>query len=156
MQSTKDHPMPSADHRLLIVLNETLEARALAELVEHARRGSEVLVVAPALNTRLRHWMSDEDPARAAAQARPDDCLAALAAAGMTARGRLGNTSPVQAIDDALSGFGADEILVVAQPEERANWLARDLVPRVRARLRAAAAAPASASARTAVTAMAA
>src|SRR4029453_14541793 len=53
-------------HRILVVANETVAGRALrAEVVRRAREGNaEVPVVTPALNTRIRHWTSDEDTAR--------------------------------------------------------------------------------------------
>ena len=50
------------------------------ELLERARRGPlQVFVVCPALNSRLRHWLSDEDGARTRAEQRLADSLAALA-----------------------------------------------------------------------------
>src|SRR3954465_14075859 len=93
-----------------------------------------VTIVAPALNSRLRHWLSDEDPARRAAAERLERCTAALADAGVRVDGRVGDADPLQAIADALSEFPADELLIVTHPEERSNWLARDLVPRACAR----------------------
>ena len=62
----------------------------------------DVLVVCPALNSRVRTWASDEDAARAAAQARLDATLARLAAAGINARGEIGDGDPLQALEDAL------------------------------------------------------
>jgi hypothetical protein len=38
----------------------------------------EVLVVAPAVNSRLRHWLSDEDGARRRAARRADACVEQL------------------------------------------------------------------------------
>ena len=51
---------------------------------------ADVLVVAPALNSRLRHWLSDEDDAH-----------------------------PLLAIADALSTFPADEIVIAAGDANR-------------------------------------
>jgi hypothetical protein len=125
-----------ARRRILVVANETVAGAALREEILHrARRAdSEVLVVAPALNSRLRHWTSDEDHARAEAQARLDASLAALAEAGVDARGQVGDDDPIQAIDDALRTFGADEIVVSTHPPGRSNWLEKDLVGRARER----------------------
>ena len=61
-----------------------------------------MLVVCPALNSPLRHWASDEDGARAEAERRLGESLAALASAGVEARGEVGDADPVQAMDDAL------------------------------------------------------
>ena len=36
---------------------------------------------------------------------------------------RVGDSDPVKAIEDALRTFAADEILVVAHPDDQAGWL---------------------------------
>jgi nucleotide-binding universal stress UspA family protein len=120
----------SRPRRILVISNETVEADVLHDtLVAHAD-ATEVVVVAPALNTRLRHWLSDEDTARAEAQRRLDGCLAALEGAGVRVDGWVGDADPMQAIADALAVFDADELLVATHPEGRSNWLAHDLVAR--------------------------
>jgi hypothetical protein len=127
----------SADgrRRLLVVANETVAGRALREeVVRRAQGETDVLVVCPALNSQLRHWASDEDRAREIAQARLDESLAALADAGVEARGEVGDADPVQAIDDALRTFGADEIVVSTHPPGRSNWLEKGVIARSRER----------------------
>ena len=123
-------------HRVLVVANETVEGTALVEAVRDVAlpHDADVLVVAPALNTRLRHWMSDSDRAREAAEERLAGCLARLAGAGVRARGEIGDADPLWAIGDAMSTFPADEIVIGTHPEERSNWLAHDLVGRTCAR----------------------
>ena len=62
--------------RILVVANETVESPALREAIEtHAERidAAEVTIVAPALNTRLRHWLSDDERARREAELRLAD-----------------------------------------------------------------------------------
>ena len=119
--------------RLLVVANETVAGRALREeVVRRAQGETDVLVVCPALNSQLRHWASDEDHAREVAQARLDESLAALAEEGVVARGEVGDADPVQAIDDALRTFGADEIVVSTHPPGRSNWLEKGVVARAR------------------------
>jgi hypothetical protein len=121
--------------RILVVANETVAGRALrAEVVHRAAEDAEVLVVCPALNSPLRHWASDEDGARARAQARLDESLGALAGAGVAARGEVGDADPLQAIDDALRTFGADEIVVSTHPPGRSNWLEKEIIVRARER----------------------
>ena len=68
-------------------------------------RDARVLVVCPALNSPLRHWASDEDGARHAAQARLDASLAPMRSAGIDAAGEVGDGDPIQAIEDALRTF---------------------------------------------------
>jgi hypothetical protein len=91
-----------------------------------------VLVVCPALNSPLRHWASDEDGARAKAERRLGESLAALASAGVEARGEVGDADPVQAMDDALRTFGADEIVISTHPPGRSNWLEKEVIERAR------------------------
>ena len=121
--------------RILVVANETVAGRALrGEVVRRARAGSDVLVVCPALNSPLRHWASDEDGARAKAQQRLDESLQALLAEGVEARGEVGDADPIQAMDDALRTFGANEIVISTHPPGRSNWLEREVIGRARER----------------------
>ena len=62
---------------------------------------ADVLVVAPAVNSRLRHWLSDEDEARRKAEARADWCVERLRRQGVDARGRVGDPDPLRSIADA-------------------------------------------------------
>jgi hypothetical protein len=123
-------------HHLLIVANETVEGDALVNTVRDIALSHDavVFVVAPALNSRLRHWMSDSDAAHAVADARLAGCLARLREAGVRAGGEVGDADPMRAIEDAMSIFPADEIVIGTHPEERSNWLAHDLVSRACAR----------------------
>ena len=120
--------------RLLVVANETVTGRALRNEVVHRARGedADVLVVAPALNTRLRHWTSDDDRARAEARTRVESSLATLREVGIDARGEVGDSDPIQAIEDALRTFGADEIIISTHPPGRSNWLERNVIDRAR------------------------
>jgi GABA permease len=116
--------------RLLVIANETVGGvELLTELKRQARGGNtEVLVVTPALNSPLKHWVSDEDGARAAAGERLDESLAAMRAAGLTARGEVGDADPLQAIEDALRTFAPDELVISTHPEGRSHWLERGVV----------------------------
>jgi predicted TIM-barrel enzyme len=91
-------------------------------------------VVSPALNSRLRTWTSDEDPARAQAQARLDATLGRLAEIGVEAHGQVGDADPLVAIEDAVRLFHPDEIVVSTHPAGRSNWLERGVVEAVRDR----------------------
>lgn len=86
--------------------NEIVSTRALHAALgrgERDRRGVHVLVVAPALNTWLRHWSSDEDGARDRAATRLETCLAQLARGGVRAEGFVGDPDPLRAVAGALS-----------------------------------------------------
>lgn len=120
--------------RILVVANETVSGAVLRETVRARAADGEVLVVAPALNSRLRHWTSDEDLARAAAAVRLRACLGRLQRAGVDARGVVGDADPLLAIGDCLHVFAADEVVIATHPEWRSHWLARGVVARARAR----------------------
>jgi hypothetical protein len=89
-----------------------------------------VLVVAPALNSRLRHWTSDEDGARVRAKARLQRSVERLHGGGVDATGMIGDADPLQALRDALAWFPADLLIVATHPAGRSNWLATNLVER--------------------------
>ena len=59
------------------------------------RAATQVLVVCPALNSPLKHWVSDEDKARVAAQGRLEASLATMRDAGIDARGEIGDGDPL-------------------------------------------------------------
>ncbi len=124
------------ERRLLVIANETVGGSDLLDRIRELSEGAntEVLVVSPALNTPLRHLASDEDPARAAAQERLDRSLQRLDQEGIEARGEVGDGDPLQAIEDALRTFGADQILISTHPEGRSNWLERGVVTGARER----------------------
>jgi hypothetical protein len=124
------------ERRILVVANETVAGETLRDKIRQHSEGvrAEVLVVTPALNSPLRHWVSDEDGARAAAQERLDCSLAGLREAGVEARGEIGDGEPLQAIEDALRTFGADEIIISTHPEGRSHWLERGVVANARER----------------------
>jgi hypothetical protein len=129
-------PHPEGERRILVVANETVGGRALQNCITQRSEGvqANVLVVTPALNSPLRHLASDEDQARADAQTRLDDSLAKLRAAGISARGEVGDSDPLQAIEDGLRTFGADEIVISTHPEGKSHWLERGVVSTARDR----------------------
>ena len=94
---------------------------------------AEVLVVAPALNSRLHRWLSDEDAARREAEDRVTAWVDQLRDAGVPVHGQVGDGEPLQAIADALATFDADEIVIVAQ-SDRSSRLADELVSKARRR----------------------
>jgi nucleotide-binding universal stress UspA family protein len=135
-QTAHVHRGGPEEHRILVIANETVGGEALRERIaqQGAGKRARVLVVSPALNTPLRHWASDEDPARAEAQERLERSLERLEQEGIPARGEVGDGDPVQAIEDALRTFGPDEIIISTHPEGRSNWLERGVVTSARER----------------------
>ena len=109
------------------VLIVALDAALPAELLD-----AEVLIVAPALNSGLRRWLSDEDEARRHAEQLAGAFVELLERGGVHATGRVGDADPLLAIADALATFAADEIVVAGWPE-RVRGLEK-LVSRARGR----------------------
>lgn len=108
--------------RILVVTPVELEGGALERAVRgHAGADAETLVVVPAANvSRLDLLTGAVDDARAEAEETAaatergtDDSTAAVA----------GDSDPVQAVEDGLRRFGADEIVIVTRPDTEASWL---------------------------------
>jgi GABA permease len=127
---------PPGEYRILVVANETVGGPELLSEIRERSQGhaARVLVVTPALNSPLRHWVSDEDDARASAQARLDESLASMRAAGVDATGEIGDGDPTLAIEDAVRTFQPDELIISTHPAGRSNWLERGVVEKARAR----------------------
>jgi hypothetical protein len=115
------NPVQQPRHAILVIANRTCPCPTLVE--EVARRAvntpAVVLVVAPALNSRLRHWVSDLDGAVAQARDRVGFAVAELRERGISARGEVGDSNPLVAIADALAEFPASEIVIATHPEGR-------------------------------------
>ena len=124
------------ERRILVIANETVGGEALREQIGRRSEGHRVnvLVVTPALNSPLRHFTSDVDQAREQAGQRLEASLGRLREAGIEARGEVGDGDPLQAIEDALRTFGADEVIISTHPEGRSNWLERGVVSGARDR----------------------
>jgi hypothetical protein len=102
-------------------------AGAIAEIASHGAKATgagavgdaDVLVMAPALNTGVAHWLSDLRQARLDAQRRLAVSLGSLAAAHLDARGEVGDSDPVQAVEDTLRSFPAQEVVFVAPSDHQ-------------------------------------
>jgi GABA permease len=129
-------PHPPGERRILVVANETVGGRTLLSEIKSRSQGAptKVLVVCPALNTPVKHWTNEEEPARAAAQDRLDKSLSAIRGSGVDATGEVGDDDPLQAIEDALRTFAPDELIISTHPEGLSNWLERGIVEHARER----------------------
>src|SRR5436309_2831961 len=118
---------------LLVVANETVDARALRDAL--ASKGSDlhVTVVSP-VNEPQRGYVVYSDTRRASAQRRLERALDHLREAGVPADGYVVEADPAAAVRDALAQLEppVDEILVSTHPEEKSGWLRRNVVDRIR------------------------
>jgi hypothetical protein len=101
------------------------------EVLRRADHAGRVLVVAPALASRLHTWTNDTDRQSEIAQARLENVLARLEQHGVRAEGHVAAQEPALAVEDALDGFAATEVIVITEDHEHANWSEHDLTARI-------------------------
>jgi hypothetical protein len=122
--------------KLLVVATAPVEAGPLRDAVrEHAGDEAEIRVVAPASDVSPLQWLaSDEDEAREKAAGVASEAAESVEPEAARTEAEVGDTDPVQAIEDALRTFHADEVLVVTRPEDDATWLEQDSAQEARER----------------------
>lgn len=110
---------------------------AAAAGLEGRRRDVEVRVLSPARIGFLDRWASDVEGARQTAQENLVATVAALAKAGIAAEARVGDEDVVQAVEDQLQGFAANEVVLVSDgAEDDHSSAAAELESRLRAEFR--------------------
>jgi hypothetical protein len=106
--------------RLLVLADEPVDAaRVRAALPgEQGLDGAEVLVVEPVVNqSRVAFWMSDDDEAIAEARDAGQRSVDSLRSEGVRAAGEVGDSDPMLALQDALTTFDADLVLLLTGDE---------------------------------------
>lgn len=112
--------------RILVVTTAPVKGDALRERVrEHAAgEEAELRVVATASDLSPLDWLAtDEGEARREAAERAAGVGDAVAPEAGAVEAEVGDSDPVQAIEDALRTFPADELLLVTRAEDDAGWL---------------------------------
>jgi hypothetical protein len=113
-----------ARRHVLVVASQPVDEPSAVERIVDAvvdrepREEAEVLVLAPAHDRFLDRWASDVRPARQEAQRKLVLSVAALAAAEVEARGKVGDADIVQAVEDALATFPATDVILVTGSRE--------------------------------------
>jgi hypothetical protein len=121
--------------KILAVVSEAVSADALKSLVgEQGAEEAEVMVVAPALQSKKRFLLADPDPAIERAEQVQEETVERLDEEGIDAAGGTGESDPLLAIQDALQTFEADEIVLCTHSGESANWLEEGLVEEAKER----------------------
>lgn len=126
IKARPDEPIEVAQdgdkRRILVVLSAPVEGPAAVEEIaaevgiDDPGAEAEVLVLAPARTSFLDRWASDVRSGREEAQRRLVLSVAALAAADVDAEGRVGDEDLVQATEDRLREFAADEVILTTGP----------------------------------------
>ena len=118
----------SAPAKVLVVANRTADSDEVhAAIVERAADGPiEVTLLAPAT------WeVVDPHGGRQSASRRLHAALTRLTAAGITARGVVGDPDPIAAVQEVWSSGRFDEVIVATLPHHLSRWLGLDLPRRV-------------------------
>jgi hypothetical protein len=114
--------------RILALASEPISADALRAALGEDASSAEVLVVAPALQSRTRFLLADPDPGIERAEAVQQESVERLEEEGVDAHGETGESDPLLAIQDALATFDAERIVVFTHPEGERNWREQDVV----------------------------
>jgi len=121
--------------KIIALASEPISADVLRAAVgREVAENAEVLVIAPALNSKLRFWVSDPDPAINRAQGVADESAERLDDEQIDAVGETGDSDPLQALQDALATFDAESIVLCTHPSGDRNWLEDGIVDDVRER----------------------
>jgi hypothetical protein len=122
-----------SDLRLLIATGDS--ASDISELPAGARAlidaAAEIMVVAPALPTRLKWLASDTDKTREAGDERLRDVVGQIDDTGAEIHGAVGADDPMLAIEDAVADFKPDHILIALRSAEKSGWQERGLIDQV-------------------------
>ena len=111
---------PESARRILIVALVPVEDPATIEKVaDHIdlgglREEAEIRVLAPARSTFLERWATDLERARERAARDLVISVASMELAGLSAGARVGDEDLTRAVEDALAGFDATEVYLVA------------------------------------------
>ena len=120
--------------KILALAAEPISRDALTSALGGDAEPAEVVVVAPALDSRVRFWTSDNDEAIARAEEVQQESVERLTEEGVAATGESGESDPLLALQDALATFPAEEIVIFTHPEGERNWAEEGLVEQARER----------------------
>jgi glycine/D-amino acid oxidase-like deaminating enzyme len=113
--------------KLLVLATDPVDADDLRDALDEEIEGAEVLVVSPAVNeSAVAFWVSDSDEAIADAESTAQETAEALREAGAQARATAGESDPLLALQDALTTFHADRVVVFARGEDEAQRYRED------------------------------
>jgi hypothetical protein len=119
--------------RLLVVTGGT--ASDLGEIPSGVRllieEAGEILVVAPALPSRMAWLASDTDKTRKVADERLGAVLDQLEDTGTPLEGTVGADDPLLAFEDAVADFHPHHILIALRAPDESGWQERGLIENV-------------------------
>lgn len=121
--------------KIIALVSEPISGEALRDaLGDEATDDMEVLVIAPALISKMRWLMADPDPAIRRAEEIQEETVQRLDEDGIDAAGDTGESDPLLAIQDALQTYQADQIVLFTHRQGKRNWLEDGVVEDAKAR----------------------
>src|SRR3954463_12210155 len=120
--------------KILALVSEPISADALRSAVGDEASDAEVLVAAPALNSRKRFFLADPDPAIERADEVQQESVERLDEEGIDAAGDTGEEDPMLALQDASVTFEPDEVVLFTHQGGKQNWLEEGLVDEAKER----------------------
>jgi hypothetical protein len=131
MHSTVTDHSHNGRKRALVVANEAVSGAELRDrlLDQLGESIGEVFVVAPAItDSGLKYALGDVDGAIGPAKERLRRTLVELRGAGIEADGEVGDSDPLQAIQDELLKFQPDQVVVVGHRDEDGTFAEKGLL----------------------------
>ena len=128
-------PIEDGRYRILVVADERCATASFAEeLRSHAGgRPLSIFIMAPALQSRAGRLAGDQQGYDDATR-RLNEIVAGFKRGDTEADGEVGPSDPLQAADDGLRQFAANEIVFVTHPEGQGNWLESGVVTKAKSR----------------------
>ena len=123
--------------KILALVSEAISADALRSAIGDGADDAEVLVIAPALNSKTRYILADPDPAIDRAEAVQQETVERLGEEGIDAAGDTGEEDPLLALQDALATYDADEIVLFTHAGGEQNWQEEGVVEEAEGRFKA-------------------
>jgi glycine/D-amino acid oxidase-like deaminating enzyme len=116
--------------KLLVLATDPVDASDLRSALHgEDLDGAEVLVVSPAVNeSAIAFWVSDSDEAIIDAESTARTTADALSAAGARTTAQAGESEPLLALQDALTTFHADRVVIFARGDDEARYREDDIV----------------------------
>ncbi len=103
--------------KILAIVSQPVSADALRAAVGPEKANdAEVLVIAPALQTRRHFLLADPDQGIERAEAIQEETVERLEEEGVDAVATTGESEPALAIQDALATFPAERVVVFTHP----------------------------------------
>lgn len=120
MSETTSNEAQPQSRKVLVISSVERPAESLRKALGEGV--GELRVVVPTVRQSRLQWLAnDEDDVREEADQAATAIAEALPAAETEAA--AGDADPLQAAEDALREFAADELVVVTRPDEEATWL---------------------------------